>query len=195
MIFVHIFFYSSSIYKIKFECYFSSYTFSICSILSVAWVICLLYFFLFIYLLTRYQFISRKLIEANISISPGELYRILIYALASPLINHRIHWRRESRPIFNPHRWLHLIQMTRGIIWSTCVGVVKGLRVRWGQRALSRLLDRQEASFSRAHADKKEQCKCGSAVDTQMHPVPGWIYRRERGIFHWAIENKRTTAG
>jgi len=138
--------------------------------------------FLFIYLSTRYQFISRKFIEANTNISFDELNRRLIYALASPLINHGIHWWRESRPIFNPHQWLRLIQMTRGIIWSTCVGVAKGLRVRRGQRALSRLLDRQEASFSRAHADKKKQRECGSAVDTQVRPVPANLSWRVRHI-------------
>lgn len=99
----------------------------------------------------------------------------------------------ESRPIFNPHRWLRLIQMTRGIIWSTCVGVAKGLRVRRGQRALSRLLDRQEASFSRAHADKKEQHVCGSAADTQVHPVPGESIAESAAHFiERPIENKRT---
>lgn len=67
---------------------FNSYTFSIIySFLFARFVT----FFLFIYLPTRYQFIPRKFIEANTSVLPGELYRILIYALASPLINHGIH--------------------------------------------------------------------------------------------------------
>lgn len=53
-----------------------------------------------------------------------------------------------------------------------CWSVVKGLRVwhaRQGHLALSRLLDRQEASFSHVHADKKKQRECGSAADMQMH--------------------------
>lgn len=68
----------------------------------------------------------------------------------SALINHEIYRRRVASNIQNQHRWSRLVQMTREIIRSACVGVVKGLRAgvcRWGCALSHAFSTAREASF------------------------------------------------
>lgn len=104
-------------------------------------------------------YFSHKFMEINTSISVSELYRILIYARIifdqswNSLAKSRVEYPARIDDCAS-YRWRtelsdrHVLECRKGI---------KGQRARQGHRALSRLLDRQEASFSRVHADKRKQ--------------------------------------